>query len=310
MNVSGHVDKYHSMKKLALILIMFLHLSANAIEFTVMHSAGGVSDITTRFLVDQIHDKDYQVINRPGAAGKIALRHLLQENTMMLATMAQVFVTNPINFRDLDHAPDKELQVISTIAIMPSVLVCNKKSNINTLKDFESTTRSLSFGVGGYGSSEHIATEILIRKSKVKHLVVPYGLGGSSSIINLLGGHIDCMFGNYPTLKPHLNNLNLSVLLSSHDMGLKPTWKDAYNESFPFDSYLSVIVPTNMPAATKAKISNDLQLAFNDKDYDKSLQNLGLFPKSSTSVKAVDQAMTSNRLLKKFIIENNIRISQ
>jgi tripartite-type tricarboxylate transporter receptor subunit TctC len=298
------------MKKLILTLIMFLHLSANALEFTVMHSAGGVSDITTRFLVNQMQDKDYQVVNRPGGAGKIALRHLLQENTMMLATMAQVFVTNPMNFQDLDHVPEKEFQVLATVAIMPSVLVCNKKTNINTFKEFESNSKSLSFGVGGYGSSEHIATEILIKKSKVKHLIVPYGLGGSSSIVNLLGGHIDCMFGNYPTLKPHLSNPSLSVLLSSHDMGIKPTWKDMYNESFPFDSYLSVIVPSNMPNTSKAKISNDLLAAFNNKDYSKSLQNLGLFPKSSINGKSLEQAMTNNLSIKKFIVENNIRTGQ
>jgi tripartite-type tricarboxylate transporter receptor subunit TctC len=83
-----------------------------------------------------------------------------------------------------------------------------------------------------------------------------------------------------------------------------------YNESFPFDSYLAVIVPSNMPNTTKAKISNDLLTAFNNKDYNKSLQNLGVFPKSSTNSKSLEQAMTNNLSIKKFIVENNIRTGQ
>ena len=296
------------MKTFILTLIMCLHLSANAIEFTVMHGPGGVSDITTRFLSEQMGSNEYQVVNRPGAGGRIALRHMQQENTMLLATMVQVFVTNPINFKDLEHVPDRDFTVLATIATMPSVLVCNKKTNINTYKDFQDNKKPLTFGVAGYGSSEHIATEILIKKVKTPHLIVPYSLGGSSSIINLLGGHIDCMFGNFPTIRSHLANVN--VLLSSHDIGVSMTWKDVYNESFPFDSYLAVIVPTNMSKDKKSKITQDISTVFKNKDYNKSLFNLGLFPNSSTDSKMLEKARLNNISVDKFITENNIRTGQ
>ena len=296
------------MRTLILTLIMCLHLSANALEFTVMHGPGGVSDITTRFLSEQMGSNDYQVVNRPGAAGRIALRHMQQENTMLLATMAQVFVTNPINFKDLEHVPDRDFTVLATIATMPSVLICNKKTNINTYKDFQNNTKPLTFGVAGYGSSEHIATEILINKVKTPHLIVPYSLGGSSSVINLLGGHIDCMFANYPTIRSHLANVN--VLLSSHDIGVSMTWQDVYKESFPFDSYLAVIVPTSMPIDQKGKITQDLTKAFKNKDYNKSLINLGLFPNSSTDSKMLEKARINNLSVGKFITDNNIRTGQ
>jgi tripartite-type tricarboxylate transporter receptor subunit TctC len=289
---------------------MYLHLSVNATEFTVMHGPGGVSDITTRFLAEQMGGNKYQVVNRPGAAGRIALRHMLQENTVMLATMAQVFVTNPINFKDLEHVPDRDFTVLATVATMPSVLVCNKKTNINAYKDFQNNTKPLTFGVAGYGSSEHIATEILIKKVKTPHLIVPYSQGGSSSVINLLGGHIDCMFANYPTIRSHLANQNVNVLLSSHNIGVGISWKDVYKEAFPFDSYLAVIVPTNMPKDQKSTITQDLSIAFKIKDYNNSLLNLGLFPNSSTDINMLEKARINNLAVNKFITENNIRTGQ
>lgn len=295
------------MKKLIFAITLLFQLAANATEFTVMHGPGGVSDITTRFLAEQM-GSEYQVVNRPGAAGRIALRHMLQENTMLLATMAQVFVTNPINFKDLEHVPDRDFTVLATIATMPSVLVCNKKTNINTYKDFQNNTKPLTFGVAGYGSSEHISTEVLIKKVKVSHLVVPYSLGGSSSVVNLLGGHIDCMFANYPTIRSHLASVN--VLMTSHDLGISTTWKDVYKEDFPFDSYLAVIVPSSMPKDQKAKIVNDLSTSFKSKEYSKSLINLGLFPNSSTDNKMLEKARINNLSIGKFIIDNNIRTGQ
>jgi len=291
-----------------MLLLVTLSINARPIEFTVMHGPGGVSDITTRFLSDQIGSNKYQVVNRPGAGGRIALRHMLQENTMLLATMAQVFVTTPINFKDLEHIPDRDFTVLATIATMPSVLVCNKKTNINTYKDFQNNTKPLTFGVAGYGSSEHIATEILIKNVNTPHLIVPYSLGGSSSVVNLLGGHIDCMFANYPTIRSHLANVN--VLLSSHDIGVTITWKEVYKESFPFDSYLAVIVPTNMSTDQKSKITQDLSTAFKNKDYNKSLLNLGLFPNSSTDSKMLEKVRINNLSVRKFITDNNIRTGQ
>mgnify|MGYP003353657937 CR=1 FL=1 len=60
------------MKKLLAILLSTLTLFAHAdTEFTVMHGPGGVSDIVSRYLAKQL-PHNYVVVNRAGAAGRIA----------------------------------------------------------------------------------------------------------------------------------------------------------------------------------------------------------------------------------------------
>jgi tripartite-type tricarboxylate transporter receptor subunit TctC len=301
------------MNKFLLTVILALGFScANSapIEFTVMHATGGVSDIVTRFITKEIPDKNYIVVNRPGAAGKIAISHMISNSSIMLATMPQVFVTNPLNFSDLGHDPQKDLEVIATIGVMPSALVCNIKTGISTFKEFQTTAKRLSFGVGGYGSSEHLATEVLISRSLVKHLVVPYSQGGSTSVNDLLGGHIDCMFGNYPTLRSFTSHPNLRLIMTSHNMGLNaPSWDSVYKEQFPFQSYLSVIAPTTMDSTTKKKIANDLLLAFQQPNFKLSLQELGVFPYSSTALTDIQRSLKTNDAIKKFIIDNNVKVS-
>ncbi len=282
-------------------------VNAQSIEFTVMHAPGGVSDITTRFIYKNL-DKKYVVVNRPGASGKIALGHLMNEKTMMLATVVQVFITNPINFNDLNYDPRTDLDVLATIGIMPSALLCNTKTGITSYQDFINTKKSLSFAVGGYGSSEHIATEVLLSKTKNSHIVVPYAQGGNKSVLDLIGGHIDCMFGNYPTVKAYTDHENLKLLLTSHSIGLKTsTWESFYKETFPFQSYLSVIVPKAMEDSTKIKISTDLKNAFQSAEYKQGLIDVGLFFKSDTDRSKIRESLNYNDNIRKFILVNKIK---
>lgn len=296
--------------KFFLLLILFFSkvVSAQSLEFTVMHAPGGVSDIVTRYITKHYPDKNYTVVNRPGGSGKIAMGHLMTEKTHMLATTVQVFVTNPLNFNDLNYDPKKDLDVLATVGIMPSALLCNKRTGIESYNDFINIKKSLSFAVGGYGSSEHIATEVLLSKSKVKHIVVPYAQGGNKSVLDLLGGHVDCMFGNFPTIKSYTDNENLKLLLTSHSIGLSaPTWESVYKEVFPFQSYLSIIVPRTMNETTKDKITKDLNTAFQSSEYRQGLIDLGLFFKSSIDKSKIQESLNYNDSLRKFILDNKIK---
>jgi tripartite-type tricarboxylate transporter receptor subunit TctC len=279
-------------------------------EFTVMHGPGGVSDITTRFLSGQMSETAYPVVNRPGAAGKIAIRHMMSEKTIMLATMVQVFVTNPLNHKDLSYDPKTDLDVIAVIGVMPSALVCNKSTGIENFQQFKTTNKKLTFGVGGYGSSEHVSTEVLIAKLKADHKVIPYAQGGNSAVKDLLGGHIDCMFGNYPTVRSHIENERLVLIMTSHDVGQTVTnWPKEFNEDFPFQSYLSVIAPSNMPANIKTQIKSDFQKSFEKKDFNNRLRELGMFPIASTEEITIKQSLKACENTRKFILDNNIKTS-
>jgi hypothetical protein len=60
----------------------------------------------------------------------------------------------------------------------------------------------------------------------------------------------------------------------------------------------------------KSKITQDISTVFKNKDYNKSLFNLGLFPNSSTDSKMLEKARLNNISVDKFITENNIRTGQ
>jgi tripartite-type tricarboxylate transporter receptor subunit TctC len=289
------------MKKL--LLALTFSINVHAAEFTVHHAPGGPSDRGTR-TVNKYLPNDYVVVNRPGAGGRIATRYLIKNNTLMLATVGQIFVTNTLSKQDAGYSPLTDLEIVGNLAIMPNVLVCRSELGYQKLSDIGN--KSLNFAVAGYGSSEHIATEALFTKISGKHLSIPYALGGSGGVNDLLGGNVDCMFANYPTVKPFINDKRLTIMFSSHELGLNvATWQQTFNEQFPFQSYLSIVISKHMPIDDRSKVIKDIRTAFSNKELRTEIKSLGLFPVLDEDVSSVNRAVSS---LNKFILSSNIKI--
>lgn len=303
------------MKKIIALIGAVIFASAAAasnIELTVHHAPGGPSDSITRFIAKDLPD-NYVVQNRPGAQGRIAMKQVLKGESVIAATMSQIYVTNPMTFKDLEYNPERDLEILATVAVMPNLLACRKGLGFKTIDDFlKYEGKPLSFAVNGYGSNEHIATESLLTKLKMKHLIVPYASGGNKGVIDVLAGNVDCSFANFATLKGFVNDNRIDILLSSHDIGLKaiPTWDKQFKESYPYQSYISLVVAKSMSPTTKKKIINDLNKVFTNKTFKESVYNLGLIPVASSEIWSTNAVLKSNRLLEYFILNNKLNIGQ
>jgi len=293
-------------KKSLLILLIGISMISNATEFTVHHAPGGPSDRVTR-LITKYLPNDYVIINRPGAGGRTATKHLIKDNTVMLATVNQIFVTNMLSAQSSGYDPIRDLEIIGTAAAMPNVLACRSSLGFKELKDLNE--RQLNFGVAGYGSSEHIATEVLFTKITGKHQSIPYAQGGSSSLNDMLGGNLDCMFANYPTIKPFIEDRRITVLFSSHDLGLNiSTWREQFGEQFPLQSYLSIVISKRMPSSDKRKVIEDISRVFENSDFKAELKTLGLFVIARTDPGSIDQIERANNALFKFLTISKIKL--
>jgi tripartite-type tricarboxylate transporter receptor subunit TctC len=293
------------MKSLIFLLAMLTTLAANSTtEFTVHHAAGGPSDKTTRIIHKYLPDNQYIIVNRPGALGKIAVKHIMTHDSLMLATMAQIYVNNKLA-GITDYDPDKDLKVIASIGTMPSVLVCRSDLKLTSIPDIIKSDK-LSFAVAGIGSSEHLATEVLFNRMNKRHLIIPYASGGSKSVLDILGGHVDCMFANYPTVKEWVYDKRLTVLLTSHQLGLPAsTWESLYNEKFPFNATLAIIVGSQN---SNKQIVVDLHKVISNKQFVEDLINVGIFPTPSTETANINKVLKNNKAIKEVIIKNNITI--
>lgn len=281
------------------------------IEFTVHHAPGGPSDRATRLLAQELTGNRYVVVNRPGASGKIAMRQLMSKPSMMIATMPQIFVTNPLMFADLEYNPTQDLELVAVIGVMPNVLACNNKHGFKTFVDFKNSTKSLNFGVAGYGSSEHIATAVMLNQWPNTHQIIPYSQGGSTSLNDLLGGNIDCMFANYPLIKGHVtDNTRITVLMTSHDLGLTAqTWAQVFGSGYPVHSQLGLIINQRLDSQIKSQIKADVAQAIKKLGFDQEIRDMGLFPILKTDSASIKESLAINQRLKDFILKVNLKLN-
>jgi len=286
--------------------------ASETVELTVHHAPGGPSDTITRFIAKDLPD-GYIVQNRPGAQGRIAMRQVLKGESMITATMPQIYVANPLNFKDLEYIPERDLEILATVATLPNLLGCRSSLGFKTIDDFlKYEGRQLSFAINGYGSAEHIATEVLFTKSKMKHIVVPYAAGGNKGTMDVLGGQVDCVFANVASIKPFVDDSRVNILLSSHNMAIKgvPTWDKQFKEPFPYQSYVCFVVAKSMKDSTKKKIVADLNKVFAKETFKEAIFKIGLVPVGSTEAWMTNSVLKSNRLLEHFITNNKLNISQ
>lgn len=291
----------------AVVMVGTAH-AADTTEFTVAFGPGGPSDITTRIIAKEINDPNLIVVNRPGAGGRVAIKKVLEGNAMLLSTMSQTFVTNPLMVDNLEYDPVKDIKLIGLVASMPSALVCNKDKGIKTVADLDKVS-NLTFGFAGFGSSEHLATEVLLKKVKTSHRLIPYSKGGSAAVQDMMGGSIDCMFANYPTVRGFLSSDRLQFVMTSHDLGLGvPTWQTIYKEKFPFESYLGLIVSNSMDAKKQEDLVKKLTVVFKKPEFITGLKEAGLFPAAGTDSTAISTGLHNNVVLRNLIVNNNIKL--
>jgi len=139
------------------------------------------------------------VENKPGAGGNIAAE-MVAKAAPDGYTLLVSFSSHTINaslYPHLPYDPAADFTAITKIATVPSLLVGNPKLAAKDLKSLIALAKAqpdkLTIGIGGIGSSLHMAGEKFKLATGARLLNVPYK-GTAPALTDLLGGNIDLMF--------------------------------------------------------------------------------------------------------------------
>ena len=188
---------------------LLLSAGANADEFPtkpvrllVGASAGGTTDTMARAIgaeMAQILGQPFVIENRPGAGGNIAaeaVAHAPPDGTTLLVSYTSHTI-NATLYPHLPFDPVKDFTPITMISTVPSLLVGNPHVPANTLAELiayaKANPNKLTIGIGGLGSSLHMAGDLFKVKAGVSILNVPYK-GTAPAMADVIGGHVDLMF--------------------------------------------------------------------------------------------------------------------
>ena len=270
-----------------------------AIRIIVPFSPGGSSDLQGRMVAERLsklYKQSVVVENKPGAGGHIggmAVAEAAPDGYTLLLGSIGLHATYGV-YKKLGYDPGTALKAVTVLAQMPHVIVANPGVPANDLRDLVALARkapdTITFGSAGIGSSVHMIGELFKLTASAPLTHVPYR-GSSAALNDLLGGQIQLMFENPPTVIAHVKAGKLKALAvtgkaRSDALPDVPTAAEAGIEGYEATSWTTVAVCARVPDAIADKLNADIRQIVASPEFQKGLQDQGMSPVANTRAEA------------------------
>lgn len=264
------------------------------IKLLVGAPPGGTTDTIARSIAVPMAAALKQTViveNKPGAGGNIAAE-TVAKSAPDGYTLLVSFTSHTVNaslYPNLPYDPADDFTAITKVATVPSLLVGNPKLPARDLKALIELAKAqpdkLTIGIGGIGSSLHLAGEQFKLMTGARILNVPYK-GTAPALTDLLGGQIDLMFISLVTgaQQVRAGNLRAYGVTSAQR---QPSFPDipAIAEAIPgFESnaWFGVFGPAKLAPAITQKLNSVIVAGLADPEMQKRLKNEGATPVGDT----------------------------
>ena len=264
------------------------------IKLIVPYAAGGPTDSIARLLATRMAGSLGQPVvvdNRAGAGGTIGVDATVKSSDgYTFALVAPGPLAGMPNLMKAPYGPD-DVQYLTLVAKIPSVLVVNAKSGLNTLEDLVKKAKSqpgkLSYSSAGPGTTPHIGMEIFKDQAKVSILHIPYK-GAAPAITALLSGEVDATMVDLLPVLPHVNAGTLKVLAvagptRAPQLPNVPTTRERGLPGVLMETTYGIIAPKTLPAAASARFRDAAVAAVNAPDMKQQFLTQGAVAQTSTA---------------------------
>ncbi|MEK7948372.1 tripartite tricarboxylate transporter substrate binding protein [Pigmentiphaga sp. YJ18] len=260
------------------------------IRLVVPYSTGGVTDITARLVAPYVSEalgQQLVIENRSGGAsipGSEAVARAEPDGYTLLLT-STALAANPVLFKKLPFDARKDLAPISLLATVPTVLVVPTALPARNLKEFIALAKSrpggLDYGSAGYGSGNHLTTEVFKNAAGIDAQHIPYK-GGGAVMADLVGGQVSFVFAVLPTAYPFITSGKLRALAVSgatRNPALPdvPTVAEAAAlPGFSIQEWIGIFAPAGTPRAIVDRVNAATVKALRNPELIGKLNGLGL----------------------------------
>lgn len=263
---------------------------AKPVRIIVGFSPGGSTDLTARIYAQELNKAwNVQVVvdNRPGASGmigaEVASKAAPDGHTLLVSPQTSIVVA-PLIFKKVNYDPTRDFAPISVIGSTPQLLVIHPSLPVKNFREFtafvKANAKNLTFASGGFGSTPHMAGELLNTSLKVRITHVPYK-GENPGVADLLGGQVPYMFSNFPVVLPHVqaNKLRALAITSPTRSPLAPEYPTVAESGIPgFDTatWSGLYVPSATPKPVVQRVHAAIDKIQKSPEFQKNMLSKGI----------------------------------
>jgi len=266
------------------------------IKLVVGFTAGGTTDFVARLLAERLRGqlaRSVLVENKPGANGAIAAEYVARsepDGTTLLFTTVGAVAINPALRDDLPYDPIKDFAPVGLAVLNSTMLVVRATVPMNSARELAALARqrpgAVSIGITGLGAISHLGLELYQAAAGVKFQAVPYR-GASHAVTDLLGGQLDGLFADVPTIISQVQAGKLKALAATSKERSEifpdvPTFMEqGFADTFA-TQWAGVMAPLRTPPAVIEKLNAALNAALTDPDIRGKLGQVGVTPSPSS----------------------------
>jgi tripartite-type tricarboxylate transporter receptor subunit TctC len=266
------------------------------IRLVVAFTAGGTTDFVARLLAERVRSllgQSVIVDNRPGANGAIGAEYVAKSEpdgyTLFFTTVGAVAI-NPALRSNLPYDPVKDFAPVGMAVFNSTMLVVNASMDINSARELAALASerpgAITIGITGLGAISHLGLELFQAAAGVRFQAVPYR-GASQAVTDLLGGQLDGLFGDVPTVMTQVKAGKLKALAATSQDRSDifpdvPTFVEQGFAGTIANQWAGILAPARTPPAVIAKLNAAFNAALSDADVRGRLAQAGVTPSPSS----------------------------
>jgi tripartite-type tricarboxylate transporter receptor subunit TctC len=185
---------------------------------------------------------------------------------------------------------------VCNLAATPMPLVVQSSSPWKTVQELVAYAKAnpgkFTFASGGPASSLHVAIEVLKLATKIDVNYVPYG-GTAPAINALMGGHVQAVWADYPTVVSHLKGGTLRALVITSPKRVDalpgvPIMEETGITKYVADIFYGMVTPAKTPPDVIKHLSELMLAAMKTPEMEAKFAQSGLFPVGDCGAKFGD----------------------
>ncbi len=264
------------------------------IRIIVPFPAGGATDTVARLLAEKMGPRLGQTIiveNKGGAAGILGTDMVVKapaDGHTLTVSLSTNLLTNQFLFKSLPYNPQRDLALVSQIAVAPIVLLVHPSVPASTgpelLKYIAANKGKVSYGSWGVGSAGHLSSAHLSKSQNAEMSHVAYK-GEAPMITDLIGGQIQMAFASAQQAKSFVDAGKLKAIgvTGEQRMSVLPNVPTLVEQGLKDDvfrvtGWVAMAAPAATPQAVVQRLADEVRAACELPDVRARITALGFTP--------------------------------
>jgi hypothetical protein len=290
------------------------------IHIIATYSPGSSVDIIARLISKPLSEQlgvPVVVENKPGAGGDLATDYVAKAPkdgyTLGFASPAPLTV-NPVLRKSMPFNVAKDIAPISLIATGPNLVLINPSLPVNNMTELVAYIRAnpgkVSYASSGFGTSNHLAGELLKHLTKSDIVHVPYK-GNSEAMTDLMGGRVQILFSGVPPVMPLIESGKMRAIAvadfkRSPLLPNVPTVAEAGLTGSESGAWYGLMAPAGTPNDVLNRIHSELMRVLERPEIRAQFAKMGIDPAPQTRSEFTRQIEAETAKWKLLFANSNI----